>query len=241
MQLIFLSFKTVFFLVFGLVISLGSSASSYLKIGNTTINVEHPLGFLETSKNSSELWDLAQLMVSGKNEIIAHYVSKRDLDDYNSNKSPKFEKYFTILTPKSTKNSSISQEDFEKLRHETISMQNTLRQNIEPRVNHVLGNLSDDLSLQLKKDVSLAVDQTTPISINVNRKNLLSYSVLSRINVSDQKNEVSQVMISTTGIVLLKGKILLLNSYSNFENPQDLQYSREAIESWANSIISLNP
>lgn len=229
-----LVFQKAFIVLFGLAISLGSSASSYLKIGNQTIILKDPSGFLETSKKSSELWDLAKLMVSGKNEVIAHYVSKEDLDDYYLNKNPEFEQYFIILTPKATKKSYISQEDFKKFRFEIISTQNELRKNIEPRVNRILNNLSDDLSIQLKKEISMNINQMKPVSININLPNFLSYSVFSKINVSDHKTDKNHIIIGTTGIILIKGKLLIINSYRNFKSPQDLQDSRASIENWVN-------
>ena len=211
-----------------------------LRIGDVTINVPAPEGFIETSANSAELWQLAQSMSSGYSQTIAHYVTKSDFDAYNENRSPAFSQYFIVQTPKSAKTLTATQQQFDRLRSETAAMQSELKRSIEPRLSKELDKLNKNLSSQLGKPLAIGIGQIVPVSVNINRPNLLSYSVLSQISTSNKDGNTSDTLILTTGVCFLKGKVVMLNSYRLFQAPQDLQTSREFIEKWANTMLLSN-
>ncbi len=211
-----------------------------LRVGNVAINLPAPEGYIETSRNSAELWELAKKMGSGYSQTIAHYITKSDLDAYNEYRNPVFSQYFIVQTPKSAKNITASQQQFDKLRSETVAMQTELSKNIEPRLGKELDELNKNLSTHLGKPLAIGIGQIVPLSINTNRPNLLSYSVLSQINSSNNDGNTSNTLILTTGICFLKGKVVMLNSYRLFQTPQDLQTSREVLDKWANTILLSN-
>lgn len=211
-----------------------------LRIGEVTINLPAPESFIETSKNSAELWKLAQSIGSGYSQTIAHYISKSDFDAYNEYRKPAFSEYFIVQTPKSARNLTATQQQFDQLRSETAAMQTELRKSIEPSLGKELDKLNKNLSSKLGKPLAIGIGQIIPVSVNINRPNLLSYSVLSQISISNKDVNTSNTMVLTTGICFLKGKVVMLNSYRLFQTPQDLQISREVIEKWANNLLLSN-
>lgn len=240
-----------FFVIFALwssgllIVSPASAAPEFvgalsLRIGDAVIYIPAPAGFVETSSTSPELWKMAQLMSSGYSETIAHYVNKTDFDAYVGNRDALFSQYFFVQTPKSAKQLTATQQQFDKLRFETVSMQSSLRNSIEPRLAKEVERLNKNLISQMGKPLTIGIGQIVPVSINANRSNLFSYSVLTQINASSKEGNYSDTLILTSGVCFIKGKVVMLNSYRLFQTPQDLQTSREFIEKWANELLMTN-
>lgn len=217
-----------------------SSGLTSLRIADVTINVIAPEGFIETSANSPQLWQQAKSMTSGYSEVIAHFVTKKDFDAFVENKNPGFSEYFIVLTPKSAKNLTTTQQQFDTLRSDIAVMQSELKRNIEPRLTNELRKFNSSLSSQSGKPLAINIGQIVPVSVNINRTNFLSYSVLSQLSTSNESVVFSDTMVITTGICLLKDKVLMLNYYRVFKSPQDLEASRKSVEVWADSLLALN-
>jgi len=211
-----------------------------IRIGDVTVKVTAPAGFVETSARSPQLWQRAQSMTTGYSEVLANFVTSGDFVAFVKNDTPSFSEYYIVSTPKPAKHRTTNQKQFDELRFGLAGMQSKLKQNMEPQLSNELSKLNSNLSTQAGKPLAIKIGQVVPVSVNINRQNLLSYTVLSQLSTSNENVISSDTMIMTTGVCFLKGKVLMLNYYSVFKSPQDLETSRKSIENWAESLLMSN-
>lgn len=211
-----------------------------LQIGAETIQVPTPTGFVETSRRSQELWNIALAYSAGDARIVAHYVSESDLKTFESGKLAHFRQFMLVQTPKRAEGIVATQAQFDKLRAGTVDLQRNMAAKLEPRLAAEVEKGSKAVSAAQAANVKVRLGEIVPVSVDRNDPKVLIYTILSRGGVATGKNVEEENTVASTAYCFVKGKVVMLVAYRHFKSPQDLQASRNMADSWANALTAAN-
>lgn len=214
---------------------------THITIGKTDLKIKTPNGFIETSSKSKELWSTAKSLDIGTSETKAHYITIEDYKAYSRSRNGNFERYFSIQTPKSLVNNISSQKQFNDIRSSMSNMQNISMQNVESRLNEFTSKIGSEYSADIGNPFSLQIGQIVPVSVNVNTDNYISYTMLAQVSTSNENSNESNTLVMTSGLILIKGKVISVNYYKKLTQSADLNESRAFINNVVSSIFESNP
>lgn len=214
--------------------------ASVVQIGAESIQVPTPAGFVETSRRSQELWNMALAYSAGDARVAAHFVTEPDLKAFEAGKTVHFREFMLVQTPKRAEGIVATQAQFDKLKAGTVDLQRNLAAKLEPRLAAEVEKVSKAISTAQASSIKVRVGEIVPVSIDRNDPKVLVYTVLSRAGITSGTKTEEQNMVASTAYCFVKGKVVMLMSYRQFKSPRDLQTSRTTVESWANALIAAN-
>lgn len=218
------------------------SATTISPVGDVQVLLPLPTGFVETSASSPDLWRTAQMFGTETTRTLSHYVLAIEFDTYKKGHSVVFSEYSFVKTPRQAEKLIATQSQFDKLRVDSIRSLTELIKSVEPSVASQIEKLSKDkdLSQRLETPLRLRIGDVVPVSINANRNNFVSYTVLSRLEATLPEGKSSNTWVQTVSACLIKGKVILMYTYRLFRGPQDIAASREYGELWAKHLFLSN-
>lgn len=216
------------------------SKASALQIGAETIQVPTPAGFVETSRRSQELWNMALAYSAGDARIAAHYVAEPDLKAFEAGKTVYFRQFMLVQTPKRAEGIVATQVQFDKLRAGTVDLQRNLAAKLEPRIAAEVEKVSKAVSTAQATNIKVRIGEIVPVSIDRNDSKVLVYTVFARAGAATGKKLEEENTVSSTAYCFVKGKVVMLVAYRQFKSPQDLQASRNMADAWANALVAAN-
>ena len=211
-----------------------------LQIGTTTVHVPSPAGFVETSRRSQELWNMALAYSAGDARIAAHFVAESDLKAFEAGRTVRFRHFMLVQTPKRAEGIMATQAQFDKLRAGTVDLQRNLAATLEPRIAAEVEKVSKAVSATQTTDIKVRLGEIVPVSVDRNDSKLLVYTVLARAGAAAESKAEVENVVSSTAYCFVKGKVVMLVAYRQFKSPQDLQASRIMAESWASALFAAN-
>jgi hypothetical protein len=211
-----------------------------LRIGTEAFQIPTPVGFVETSRRSEELWRVALAYSAGDARIAAHYVSERDLKAFEAGKLVHFRQFMLVQTPKRAEGLLLTQTQFDKLRVGTIDLQRNLASKLEPKIAAEIEKISGALSKERGVNVKVHIGEIVPVSIDRNDPNVLIFTTLSRGGATTANSVEEENLVSSAAYCFIKGKVIMLAAYRQFKQPQDLHASRTLVDSWVNALIAAN-
>lgn len=211
-----------------------------IQIGAETVHVPTPAGFVETSRRSQELWNMALAYSGGDARIAAHYVAEPDLKAFDAGKTVYFRQFMLVQTPKRAEGIIATQAQFDKLRAGTVDLQRNLAAKLEPRLAAEVEKVSKTVSTAQATDIRVRVGEIVPVSVDRNDSKVLVYTVLARAGAATGAKAEEENMVSSTAYCFVKGKVVMLVAYRQFKSPKDLQASRSMADSWANALVAAN-
>ncbi|MDZ4291750.1 MAG: hypothetical protein U1C47_07490 [Hydrogenophaga sp.] len=211
-----------------------------LQIGAETIQVPTPVGFVETSRRSQELWNMALAYSAGDARIAAHYVAEPDLKAFEAGKTVYFRQFMLVQTPKRAVSIVATQAQFDKLRAGTAELQRNLAAKLEPRLAAEVENVSKAVSAAQATKIKVRIGEIVPVSIERNDSKALVYTILARTGALVEQKPEEDNTVSSTAYCFVKGKVVMLVAYRQFRSPQDLQDSRNMANAWANALFAAN-
>lgn len=211
-----------------------------LQIGAETIQVPTPVGFVETSRRSQELWNMALALSAGDRRIAAHFVSESDLKSFEAGKLVHFRNFMLVQTPKRAESIVATQAQFDKLRAGTVDLQRNMAAKLEPRLAAEVEKVSKAVSIAQGSSIKVRIGEIVPVSVDRNDSKVLIYTVLSSGGVTTGKKVEEGNTVASTAYCFVKGKVIMLAAYRQFTSPQDLKAARNIADSWANALIASN-
>ena len=174
-----------------------SPAAVELQVGMSTIKVPTPVGYAETSGRSSELWSQALATHVGEARVLAHFVTTRELSNYERGGTG-FSEYAFVQTPRRAESMTVTQAQFDKLKSGTIAMQADISRRLEPRLAGEVERVAKGLSTIQGSPFQFRVGELVPVSVDKNESKLLIYTVLAQLTTVDKVHPESQTMVMTT-------------------------------------------
>ena len=202
------------------------AAPFVVQVGETRIGLDAPPGFADTAfTGSPRLQELAESLSSASDRILLFAISDADLRKFMSGDPPEFKRYMIAVTPKALERERVNRQAF----------------------NAFVGNSMRELGAPAPTGKSFAeyLDSQPPGKANLLaelRRDPEVVSVLlgTRVPPRGRSQEKSQYLVSTTTLVLLRGKALNLSVFGGYDSPADLDWIRAITLRWIDDLQRLN-
>jgi hypothetical protein len=212
--------------VFGCLLALTVNAAPFaVQLGDTRVGLDAPPGFSDsTFTGSPRLQDLAETLTSASNRILLFAISDADLRRFTVGDTPEFRRYMIAVTPKGLERDRVNAAAFNAF------VGDATRELGSPPPD---GDFAKHLDAQPPGKVSLLSEL---------RRDPEVVSVLQGTRLPGQArfNEPQRYLLSTTTLLLLRGKALSLQVYSAYDNPADLDWIRATTARWVEELQRLN-
>jgi hypothetical protein len=207
----------------------GGAAPFTVRLGLERIVVDAPPGFIDTMELASpRLRDLGESLVSASNRILLFALTDADLRRFtNGDPLDAKQRYLLVATPRALERERVTAEHFAGM--VAISQRELGK---PPQ-----GDLMKYLEKQPQGKSSLLVEL---------KKDAAVFSVLQGTKLIAPPagflgaEKPPQYVLSTTTLLLVRGKALQLTAFTSLDSPQDMDWLTSATERWISELLRLN-
>jgi len=215
-----------------LAMSFESGATPFgVQLGDSRVALDSPPGFADAQATGSpRMIELAESLTSASNRILLFAISDADLRRFTVGESPQFRRYMIAVTPKGLEYERITPALFSSFVGDTLKGLGAVAPGIP----------ADDPSKYLEKR---EVGQPTPLAElkrDASEVSLLVGTRLPPVEGGIFKADKQRYMLSSTTMILLRGKALNLQAFTLYESPEDLEWIRTTTLRWAEELRRLN-
>lgn len=201
-----------------------TAAPFAVQVGEARIGLDAPSGFADTSFTASpRLQEMGESLTSASNRILLFAVSDADLRRFMTGDPLEMRRYMIAVTPRGMERERVSEDLFKRFIGESLAG---------------LG------APPAEKDVVKYLDsrETGAVSLLQElRKDADVVSVLQGVRSKASFFERSKYLLSSTTLLLLRGKALSLSVYTQYNDAADLEWIRVTTSRWIDELKRLNP
>jgi hypothetical protein len=206
-------------------LSLPTAAAPFaVQVGEAKIGLDAPPGFADTGfTGSPRLQELGEALTSASNRILLFAISDADLRRFMVGDPLELRRYMVVVTPRGLERERVSHGAFKEF------------------VNEALQGLGQPPGTA---DYPKYLDSRPPGTVSLLAELKKEPDVLSMLQGTRTKGagffERSKYLLSTTSLMLLRGKALNLSVYTQYEDPADLEWIRLTTARWIEELKRLN-
>ena len=211
--------------------SLDCAAAPFgVQIGDTRIGLDAPPGFADSMfTGSPRLQELAESLTSASNRILLFALSDADLRRFTSGDTPDFRRYMLVVTPKGLERERIALPAFQRLVSDSM-------RDIGPPPE------SGDFTKHLEKQPPGVLALLAEL-----RKDPGVVSMLQGSRIPPARppgffggEEKPQYLLTSTTLMLIRGRALNLSVHTLYDSPADVNWIRLTTERWIEDLLRLN-
>ncbi len=200
-----------------------SAAPFAVQVGEARIGLDAPSGFADTTFAASpRLQELGEALTPASNRILLFALSDGDLRRFTLGDPLELRRYMIVVTPRGMERERVSENLFKRFIGESLAG---------------LG------APPAEKDVVKYLDSRDTGAVSLLqelRKDADVVSVLQGARSKASFFERSKYLLSSTTLLLLRGKALSLSVYTHYEDPADLEWIRLTTARWIDELKRLN-
>ena len=209
-------------------VSLQCAAAPFaLQVGDVRLGFDLPGGFADSLPTGSpRLQELAESFTPATNRILVFALSDADMRRFNTGDSPELRQYLLVVTPRAQEQERMSQQAFDRY----------VRDGMRGMGKPLEGDFTKVMEAQPPGQPALIAEVLRdPDAISLLRAVRLppAEGVLSWF-------KPSQYVMSSTTVILLRGKALTLTVTSGYESKADIDSIRELTLRWVDQLRRLN-
>ena len=200
-----------------------------VQVGDSRIGLDAPPGFSDTTfTGSPRLQELAEALTSASNRILLFAISDGDLRRFTQGDTPDLRRYMIAVTPKGLERERVGAALFGTFVTESLAELGKPPADAD-YAKFLDGRPRGKMSLlaELRRDADVV-------------------SVLQGSRLPSQSQGLfasegpPQYLLSTTSLVLLRGKALNLSIYTGYDSAADLEWIRASTTRWIDELRRLN-
>lgn len=193
-----------------------------VQVGEARIGLDAPPGYADTTATGSpRLMELGEALTSASNRILLFAVSDADLRRFTQGDELELRRYMAIVTPRALERERLTEAAFRKFIADALA-------GAPPAA----GDYAKHLDAQ-------PVGATTLLAELRKEAELISVLQGARIKAGGFFKS-AEYMLSTTTMMLVRGKALTLSVFTRYEDPADLEWIRSATVRWIDELKRLN-
>lgn len=200
-----------------------------LPVGDARLGFDIPAGFTDSLPTGSpRLLDLAESLTPATNRILIFALSDADMRRFNSGDAPELKQYLLVVTPKALEYERMSGEAFNRYVRDGRSAMGT----------PIEGDFTKALEARRPGQLTLLAELLRdPDAMAVVRALRLPPAEPGGLFSASKP---SQYVLSSTTVILLRGKPLTLTLTSGYESKADLEWLRTTTLRWIEELRRLN-
>lgn len=194
-----------------------------VQLGETRLGLDAPLGFSDTvATGSPRLQELAESVTSASNRILLFAVTDADMRRFQLGDQLELRRYMIVVTPRALERERVGDATFKQFMGEALQGLGTPPETKDyPKFLDSRPTGSPSLLAELRKESDLV-------------------SVLQGTRTKGGFFQRSEYLLSTTTLMLMRGKALTLAVYTLYEDPADLDWIRATTIRWIDDLKRLN-
>ena len=192
--------------------------------------LDSPAGYADTTfTGSPRLQELAESLTSASNRILLFAISDADLRRFALGDPPEFRRYMLVATPRTMERERVAQPAFERMAEEALR---ALRPPAEG------GDIAKHLEAQpVGASTALAELRRDPAAVSVLRGTRLAPTRIPRMFGHDERQNF---MLSSSTLMLVRGKVLNLSVFTLYDSADDAAWIRTVTVRWIEQLQRLN-
>jgi len=200
-----------------------AAAPFAVQVGEARIGLDAPAGFSDTTFTASpRLQELSEGLTPASNRILLFALSDADLRRFTLGDPLDLRRYMIVVTPRGMERDRLTEGSFRQFIGESLS-----------------GLGAPPGEKDLVKYLDSRPTGTTSLLAEL-RKDADAVSVLQGARTKASFFERSKYMLSSTTLLLLRGKALSLSIYTQYDDPSDLEWIRTTTTRWVDDLKRLN-
>ena len=202
-----------------------AAAPFAVQLGDARIGLDSPPGFSDTNfTGSPRLQELGEALTSASNRILLFAISDADLRRFTQGDPLELRRYMMVVTARGAERERMSEAAFKTFSSDAL---------------RGLGQPPADADFAKHLD-SQPVGATSFLAEL--RKDADVVSVLQGTRTkAGGLFQRSAYMLSTTSLVLVRGKALNVSVYTHYDQPADAEWIRDTTVRWIEELKRLNP
>ncbi len=207
-------------------LSLHCAAAPFaVRIGDARIGLDAPAGFTDTGfTGSPRLQDLAESLTSASNRILLFALTDADLRRFEVGDPLEAKRYMIAVTPKGMQDDRITPAVFSAFVLDSLKgLGKPPAAGTEPR-----------------KLLDAAPGKVTLLEELRREPQVVSILQGVRVPTPPRRGEAPQYGLTTTTLILLRGKALNLGVYGPYDDDSDLEWIRATTARWVETLQRLN-
>ncbi|WP_417386757.1 hypothetical protein [Gimesia sp.] len=213
------------------------SADSFT-IGDKTIEVPAPAGYVRVTPEMGDVYRLARSLVDPANDLLAYYIPESDVAAAKAGEIPPLNRTFMLKVNKQLKTAELGTGDFAKLKKGAVEENRKITETLKKQLPDLFDKVNQGISKEFNMDFAMQVSQVVPLDPHYDVPNAMAFSMFVTYNVSAEGEKSDDVVCCTTTFLDADGKVLFLYCYA----PQDeLSWTQSAAKDWAESVMASNP
>jgi hypothetical protein len=211
-------------------VSLQSAAAPFaLQVGDVRMGFDLPPGFADTGfTGSPRLQELSESLTSASNRVIVFALTDADLRRFTGGDTPELRQYLLAVTPRALEHQRVTPSEFDAYVREGLRSLGTapagddFQKVLEARPHGELALLAE-----LRREPE-AVAVLRGVRVPPPDSGFFSFA------------KPSSYVLSTTSLVLLRGKALTLTVVTGYESKADVEWIRFTTLRWIDELRRLN-
>ena len=202
-----------------------AAAPFAVQLGDARVALDAPAGFADTAfTGSPRLQDLAETLTSASNRILLFAISDADLRRFMVGDQMELKRYMVVATPKGAERDSLGAAGFARMTGDSLR-----ELGAAPAAG---ADYPKYLDAQPPGRASLLAELAREATV---------MSVLQGTRLPPQRrNEPPVYVLSTTSLMLVRGKALNLTVYAAYETDLDVEWIRSITARWIEDLKRLN-
>ncbi|MBV8033032.1 MAG: hypothetical protein JO035_16075 [Betaproteobacteria bacterium] len=197
-----------------------------VQVGEARLGMDAPAGFSDTTfTGSPRLQQLAESLTSASNRVLLFALTDEDLRRFTVGDTPEAKRYLVAVTPKALEQQQLSLQAFQDFVLESLR---GLGEAAKPG-----SSLRKVLDASPGKLLFLDELRRDPTVVSV----LVGTRLLPPEGARDQKPKYG---LTTTTLLLLRGKAVQLGVYGTFDEAPDAEWMRGITARWVEELQRLN-
>jgi hypothetical protein len=212
-------------------VSLQCAAAPFsLPVGDTRLGIDLPAGFADTAfTGSPRLQELAETLTSASNRILVFALTDADLRRFSAGDPPELRQYLLAVTPRALEHQRVTPAAFDAYVRDGLRSLGTAPGEGTDFLKHLEARPSGEPTMlaELRREPD-AVAVLRGVRIPPADSGFFSFA------------KPSSYVLSTTSLVLLRGKALTLTVVTGYENTGDVEWIRATTLRWIDELRRLN-
>jgi hypothetical protein len=196
-----------------------------VQVGDTRLALDAPPGFADVQATGSpRLLDLAEALTSASNKILLFALEDADVRRFSLGDSLELRRYVIAVTPRELQTARVTLAAFRGLVNDSLRELGPLpdpKAELRPYLDAQKGRVS--LLGELRKD-----------------QDVVSVVQGARLPDAPRSREPPRYLLSSTTLMLVRGKALNLSLYTLHNGPEDIEWLRSTTLRWIDELQRLN-
>jgi hypothetical protein len=206
--------------------SLAANAAPFaVQVGDARLGFDTPPGFADTSfTGSPRLQELAETLTSASNRILMFAVTDADLRRFTQGDAIEAKRYLVAVTPRALERDRINAGAFARFVNDAL-------RDLGAPPPAGTSDYRKFLDTQPGRPALLAELRRDPDAVSTLQGTRLA---------SENRSDAPKYMLTTTTLLLLRGKAINLGVFGAYETPEDLDWIRVITVRWIEELQRLN-